>query len=148
MKDMYEPWSGLIFPGKWVIWTEDVNEKLKSETVEFRIVFTNESVQLLLNIAKNTEEHVSKRKWHTKYLHELKTDMPELRWPRYDDSPEEKSRKEALIQKHLKEFEDFWNKEKNSATVQKTIERINSVCCEITESSSRKNCPDILEFRR
>ncbi len=146
------PWSGLIFPGKWILWVKDETEEIQTETAEFEIVFTKESVDILLDIAKNIEENRSKRKWYTEFLYEIKTDMPEFEWPRYDnsDSLEEKSRKEDLIQKNLKEFEDFWNKEKNSPNTEKAIERINKVCREITESSSsfHLDCPDILEFRR
>ncbi len=141
------PWS-CIFPGKWVLQTEEKTEKVRSEPVSFQIEFTKDSPDILLNTAKNIEEKAYKRKMYTKYLRELKTDIPYFKWPHWRDTPEEKNRKEALIQKKLKEFEAFWNKERNSPDTEKAIERINKVCREITESSSRKSCPDILEFRR
>ncbi len=141
------PWS-CIFPGKWVLWTEEIIEEVKSEPVSFQIEFTKDSSDSLLVIAKNAEDDTYKRKVHTKYLRELKTDMPKFKWSHWKDSPEEKNLKETMIQKNLKEFEDFWNKEKNSSDTEKAIERINKVCYKITESSSRKRCPHILEFRR
>ncbi len=140
------PWA--VFPGRWILWVEDKIEGLRSETLGLQIVFTKESADILLGTARDTGEDAYKRRQRTKYLRELRPAMPEFRWPRHDDSPEEKSRKEALIQKHLREFEDFWKKEGDSPEVRKAIERINRVCRELTESRSVKDCPDILEFRR
>ncbi len=139
-----------VFPGNWILRAEEKLEKVKSESVSFQIEFTKDSPAILLNIAKNTEEKVYKRKMHTKYLRELKTDMPDVEWPYWRDSPEEKSRKETLVQKNLREFEEFRNKEKNSPDTEKAVKRINRVCHELTDapSSFRLFCPDILEFRR
>ncbi len=145
--DIYVFLLGYIFPGKWIIW---VREAVKSEPAEFQIVFTKESVDILLDTAKNSDLDSFRRHMHTKWLRELKTDIPKFKWPGYKDSSEEKSRKEAAAQKYLKEFEDFWNKEKNSPDTEKAVERIDKICREIAGSSSpfRLNCPDILEFRR
>ncbi len=137
-----------IFPGRWVLWTKDMSEGIGSKTLSFQVVFTKESAGILLEMAKNTEEEPYVRKQYVKYLREIRPTMPEFAWPRHDDSPEEKSRKEALIQRHLREFEDFWKRERDSPDVRKAIERINKVCRELTESRSIKDCPDILEFRR
>ncbi len=138
----------LTFPGKWILWVEDTIEKLKTETIGFQIIFTKDSVDVLLSSAKDSENDPYVRSSHTKYLREIKTNIPHFEWPYWEDTPEKNKQREALIQKNLKEFEEFWNKEKNSPNTEKVIERINKVCREISESTSPKSCPDILEFRR
>ncbi len=140
-----------IFPGKWIMWAEYAPESLKTVTSVFQAIFTKKSADILLGIAKkdtNEDLYSYNRKQSVKYLREFKTNMPKLKWPRYDDTPEQRKRKEILIQKQLKIFEKFWNTNKNTPDIDKVIERINKVCREITESSSRKRCPDFLEFRR
>ncbi len=144
------PWPGSIFPGKWILWVEDTIEKLKTDTNIFYVVFTKKSVDILFSIAKNSEKDSYERSKHTTYLREIKTDMPYFRWPYWKHTPEKNKQKEALIQIKLKEFEEFWNKERNSPNTEMAIERINKVCRELTElpRSFNVTCPDILKSRR
>jgi len=122
--DICEAWTGAMVPETWFLWVEDVREELISETVQFQMLFTGESVDILLGIAKDIGERRSKRRWHAEWLRKFRPDM-RLVWPRDDDPPEVKTRKEAVIQNRLEGFETFWSKEKDSPTVERILKEIN-----------------------
>ncbi len=117
-------WLGHVVPGRWTVWIEDESLKLESNRLDIPIRFTADSVAACLEIAVDQEAYVSKRKSHAGWLQKIKPDL-KLDWPRRDDAEAVKKQKEYRVQLALKEFEQFWEREKNSQAVADAIRKIN-----------------------
>ncbi len=117
-------WTGLLVPGEWLVWVVDEEQKIESERAKLRIEVNGQSFPVLLERAADDQEPLSKRKWHAEWLQKVKPDL-KLDWPRRDDPEAVRKQKEYRVQLALKEFERFWEREKDSQAVADAIRKIN-----------------------
>jgi hypothetical protein len=122
--DFHTPWSDWIVPGRWQLWVADEENKIKSDPIEFLIIFSKDSVPALLDIVSDPQASPYKRQWHAKWLQKLKPDFS-LSTPDPKDTPEEAAQKTALDMKTIAEFKAFWETEKDSNAISRLLEKIN-----------------------
>jgi hypothetical protein len=120
-------WTGNLKPGRWTVRVVDRNLELESNRIDIPLRFTEDSVLACLEISRDKEAHLFKRKWHGEYLQKI---MPELQlrwWRDYPTEPpaQEREQMEEGIQRELDRFEAFWKDEDNRPEITAAIARIN-----------------------
>jgi len=111
-------------PGLWNIWVADKKEEISSDKATVICIFNEDSVPLLLAIAKKQQECPAILGWARDWLKILNPDFAQ----ELHDWRASKGKEARRLSKNAKEiasFEKFWEREKNSEIIKLVFQKIN-----------------------
>jgi hypothetical protein len=115
-----------LTPGRWKVVASNGAEELKSEPIEFDLVFSDEAVDDFLKLASDKQTDRLTREWARAWLRKVNADLPaeETRLLQFATAAEV-AQAYAESMKRVSDFATWWKKHRCTESVRAAIDEVN-----------------------